>query len=99
MGKLEDPKIDEKNFSVEMARCAILKSTLKPKTPAEAAVEIAEALKASKDGRLPSDYYGEATGNLDPAEQAALDEKRRERKEKEKKEKEEKRSKRSKSRK
>ena len=27
-------------------------------------MEIAEALKASKDGRLPSDYYGEATGNL-----------------------------------
>ena len=47
-----------------MARCAILKSTLKPKTPAEAAVEIAEALKASKDGRLPSDYYGVPTGNL-----------------------------------
>ena len=47
-----------------MARCAILKSTLKPKTPAEAAIEIAEALKASKDGRLPSDYYGTATGNL-----------------------------------
>ena len=27
-------------------------------------MEIAEALKASKDGRLPSDYYGEPTGNL-----------------------------------
>ena len=51
-------------FQVECARCAILKSTLKPKTSAEAAVEIAEALKASKDGRLPSDYYGEPTGNL-----------------------------------
>lgn len=76
--KLEDPKIDEKNFTVEMARCAILKSTLKPKTPAEAAVEIAEALKASKDGRLPSDYYGVPTGNLDPEEQAKLDEKRKE---------------------
>ena len=49
---------------MECARCAILKSTLKPKTAAVSAVEIAEALKASKDGRLPSDYYGEATGNL-----------------------------------
>ena len=49
---------------MECARCAILKSTLKPKTAADSAVEIAEALKASKDGRLPSDYYGEATGNL-----------------------------------
>ena len=47
-----------------MARCAILKSTLKPKTPAESAIEIAEALKASRDGRLPSDYYGAPTGNL-----------------------------------
>jgi len=93
--KMENLTIKEKNFTVECARCAILKSTLKPKTSAEAAVEIAEALKASKDGRLPSDYYGEPTGNLDPAEQAALDEKRRERKEKEK----EKRSKRSRSRK
>merc|ERR1711990_19226 len=97
--KMENLTIKEKTFTVECARCAILKSTLKPKTSAEAAVEIAEALKASKDGRLPSDYYGEPTGNLDPAEQAALDEKRRERKEKEKKEKEEKRSKRSRSRK
>ena len=34
------------------------------KTPAEAAIEIADALKASKDGRLSSDYFGEATGNL-----------------------------------
>merc|ERR1712131_28566 len=93
--KMENLTIKEKTFTVECARCAILKSTLKPKTSAEAAVEIAEALKASKDGRLPSDYYGEPTGNLDPAEQAALDEKRRERKEKEK----EKRSKRSRSRK
>jgi len=93
--KMENLTIKDKTFTVECARCAILKSTLKPKTSAEAAVEIAEALKASKDGRLPSDYYGEATGNLDPAEQAALDEKRRERKEKEK----EKRSKRSRSRK
>merc|ERR1711990_425781 len=80
--KMENLTIKEKTFTVECARCAILKSTLKPKTSAEAAVEIAEALKASKDGRLPSDYYGEPTGNLDPAEQAALDEKRRERKEK-----------------
>jgi len=93
--KMENLTIKEKTFTVECARCAILKSTLKPKTSAEAAVEIAEALKASKDGRLPSDYYGEPTGNLDPAEQAALDEKRRERKEKER----EKRSKRSRSRK
>merc|ERR1711953_272793 len=93
--KMENLTIKEKTFTVECARCAILKSTLKPKTSAEAAVEIAEAFKASKDGRLPSDYYGEPTGNLDPAEQAALDEKRRERKEKEK----EKRSKRSRSRK
>lgn len=93
--KMENLSIKEKPITVECARCAILKSTLKPKTSAECAVEIAEALKASKDGRLPSDYYGEATGNLDPAEQAALDEKRRERKEKEK----EKRSKRSRSRK
>merc|ERR1711990_54750 len=93
--KMENLTIKEKTFTVECARCAILKSTLKPKTSAEAAVEIVEALKASKDGRLPSDYYGEPTGNLDPAEQAALDEKRRERKEKEK----EKRSKRSRSRK
>jgi len=93
--KMENLTIKEKTFTVECARCPILKSSLKPKTSAEAAVEIAEALKASKDGRLPSDYYGEPTGNLDPAEQAALDEKRRERKEKEK----EKRSKRSRSRK
>jgi arginine/serine-rich splicing factor 12 len=97
--KMKELSIKEKEFTVECARCAILKSTLKPKTAADSAVEIAEALKASKDGRLPSDYYGEPTGNLDPAEQAALDEKRRERKEKEKKEKEEKRSKRSRSRK
>merc|ERR1712227_905285 len=75
--KLEDPKIDEKNFTVEMARCAILKSTLKPKTPAEAAIEIAEALKASKDGRLASDYYGTPTGNSDPETQKELDEKRK----------------------
>merc|ERR1712227_470241 len=75
--KLEDPKIDEKNFTVEMARCAILKSTLKPKTLAEAAIEIAEALKASKDGRLASDYYGTPTGNLDPETQKELDEKRK----------------------
>merc|ERR1711990_216147 len=93
--KMKHLTLKEKEFTVECARCAILKSTLKPKTAADSAVEIAEALKASKDGRLPSDYYGEAAGNLDPAEQAALDEKRRERKEKEK----EKRSKRSRSRK
>ena len=47
-----------------MSRCAILKSAVKPKMPADAAIEIADALKAAKDGRLPSNFYGEATGNL-----------------------------------
>merc|ERR1711935_389148 len=93
--KMEQQSIKEKPITIACARCAILKATLKPKTNAEAAVEIADALKASKDGRLPSDYFGEAVGNLDPAEQAALDEKKKERKERER----EKRSKRSRSRK
>lgn len=59
-----ESSIEREIAQIACARCAILKATLKPKTNAEAAVEIADALKASKDGRLPSDYFGEAVGNL-----------------------------------
>ena len=61
---LNESSIEREIAQIACARCAILKATLKPKTNAEAAVEIADALKASKDGRLPSDYFGEAVGNL-----------------------------------
>jgi len=83
--KLEDKTIDGKQFTVEMSRCAILKSAVKPKMPADTAIEIADALKAAKDGRLSSNFYGEPSGNLDPEEQAAIDEKKKDRRDKEKK--------------
>ncbi|CAG5101410.1 Oidioi.mRNA.OKI2018_I69.YSR.g17061.t1.cds [Oikopleura dioica] len=62
---------------VEMSRCAILKSAVKPKMSADAAIEIADALKAAKDGRFPSGFFGEATVNLDQEEQESLDAKKK----------------------
>lgn len=83
--KLENPQVNDKPITIEMSRCAILKTSMKPKTPSDAAIEIADALKAAKDGRLPSDFFGPAIGNLNPEDQVALDEKKKDRKDKDRK--------------